>query len=74
MNTYDIFISGICGSGLSFRFDGFRILYTCITTFMWLMSMAFSKEYMAHYSNKLRYYVFSVLTYVATVGVFCRPT
>ena len=70
MNTYDIFISGICGSGLSFRFDGFRILYTCITTFMWLMSMAFSKEYMAHYSNKLRYYVFSVLTYVATVGVF----
>ena len=27
-------------------------------------------EYMAHYSNKLRYYVFSVLTYFATVGVF----
>ncbi len=70
MNTYDFMISNICDFGLSFRLDGFRLLYVCITTFMWLMSMSFSREYMAHYSNKLRYYVFSVLTYFATVGVF----
>ena len=70
MNTYDLTIVNICDFGLSFRMDGFRLLYVCITTFMWLMSMSFSREYMAHYSNKLRYYIFSVLTYVATVGVF----
>ena len=70
MNTYDFMISNICDFGLSFRLDGFRLLYVCIATFMWLMSMSFSREYMAHYSNKLRYYVFSVLTYFATVGVF----
>ena len=70
MNTYDFIISNICDFGLSFRLDGFRLLYVCITTFMWLMSMSFSHEYMAHYSNKMRYYVFSVLTYVATAGVF----
>ena len=70
MNTYDFLVSNICDFGLSFRLDGFRLLYVCITTFMWLMSMSFSREYMAHYSNKLRYYVFSVLTYVATAGVF----
>ena len=56
--------------GLSFRMDGFRLLYVCITTFMWLMSMTFSREYMAHYSNKARYYIFSLLTYFATAGVF----
>ena len=70
MNTYDFIISNICDFGMSFRLDGFRLLYVCITTFMWLMSMSFSHEYMAHYSNKMRYYVFSVLTYVATAGVF----
>lgn len=70
MNTYDLTIMNICDFGLCFRMDGFRILYVCITTFMWLMSMSFSREYMAHYSNKLRYYIFSILTYVATVGVF----
>ena len=63
-------IADICDLGLNFRFDGFRLLYACITTFMWLMSMLFSREYMAHYSNKVRYYVFSMITYVATVGVF----
>ncbi len=60
----------ICGIGLSFKLDGFRILYASIATFMWMMSMLFSIEYMSHYEKKRRYYVFSVLTYLATVGVF----
>ena len=67
---YDVIIGNICGLGLSFRFDGFRILYAVIATFMWLMAMLFSIEYMKHYDNKKRYYVFSLLTYAATVGVF----
>ena len=32
--------------------------------------MSLSVEYMSHYDNKARYYIFSVLTYLATVGVF----
>lgn len=67
---YDFLIGNICGLGLSFRLDGFRVLYVLIATFMWLMAMLFSTEYMKHYENKKRYYIFSALTYVATVGVF----
>lgn len=70
MNIMNFGISNICDFGLNFRFDGFRVLYVCVATFMWLMSMTYSTEYMAHYKNKTRYYVFSALTYFATVGVF----
>jgi len=70
MNVMNFGISSICDFGLNFRFDGFRVLYACVATFMWLMSMTYSTEYMAHYKNKVRYYVFSALTYFATIGVF----
>lgn len=63
-------IPGICGMGLHMQLDGFRILYTSIATFMWIVSTVFSLEYMAHYKNKGRYYFFLILTYFATVGVF----
>ncbi len=63
-------INGICGFGLAFKLDGFRLLYSAIATLMWVCSMIFSVEYMAHYKNKLRYYAFSAVTYFATVGVF----
>lgn len=70
MNIIDLSVQNICDFGLSFRFDGFRLIYVAVATFMWLMAMLFSPEYMAHYKNKCRYYVFSVMTYIATVGVF----
>lgn len=63
-------IPGICGMGLHMQLDGFRILYSLIATFMWIVSTLFSLEYMAHYERKLRYYFFLILTYFATVGVF----
>ncbi len=67
---YELVIGNICGLGISFCLDGFRLLYITIATFMWLMATLFSKEYMTHYDNKRRYYIFSLLTYIATVGVF----
>lgn len=70
MDIMNFGIANICDFGLNFRIDGFRVLYACVATFMWLMSMTYSTEYMAHYKNKTRYYVFSALTYFATVGVF----
>ena len=56
--------------GLSFKADGFRAIYGLIATFMWMCTVLFSKEYMKHYENKDRYYLFYLLTLGATVGVF----
>lgn len=66
--TFDI--PAICGLGLHMQLDGFRLLYVTIATFMWIVSAAFSVEYMAHYEKKPRYCFFLILTYFATVGVF----
>lgn len=63
-------IPNICGMGLSFQFDGFQMLYAAITTFMWLETLLFSREYMSHSKHKGRYYFFTLLTYAATMGVF----
>lgn len=63
-------IPGICGLGLHFKLDSFRILYGSIAAFMWLMSTLFSKEYLSHYKKKGRYYCFTILTFFATEGVF----
>lgn len=70
MNAISFGINGICGFGLRFSLDGFRLLYTGIAVLMWGCTMIFSVEYMAHYRNKLRYYLFSLVTFLATVGVF----
>jgi len=63
-------LMNICGQGLFFKLDGFRLIYCCIALFMWAVSLSFSKEYFAHYSHKARYYGFLILTMFATLGVF----
>ena len=45
-------------------------IYCYIALFMWSVSLLFSKEYFAHYSHKVRYYGFMLLTMFATLGVF----
>ncbi len=59
----------LCG-GMHFTIDGFRIVYVVVAIFMWLMTLLFSPEYMRHHENKLRYYIFMILTAFATIGVF----
>lgn len=66
----DILIPGICGFGLHLRLDGFRLIYTLIAVLMWSVSGVFSREYMAHYQKRMRYYVFFWITFLATAGVF----
>ena len=44
---------------------GFRAIYCCIALFMWTVSILFSKEYFAHYSHKVRYYAFLLITMFA---------
>ena len=55
---------------LHFRLDGFRTLYGCITAFLWLVTSIFSQEYFANTNNGNRYWLFNLLTFGATIGVF----
>ncbi len=63
-------LGGVCGMGLMFTEDGFRGIYICVLSFMWMMTMIFSREYFTHYRNRNRYYLFQLLTLGATAGVF----
>lgn len=38
-------VPGICGFGLGFALDGFRGIYGCIASLMWMMVTVFSREY-----------------------------
>lgn len=60
----------VCGMGLHFTLDGFRGIYACIASFMWMMTSLFSVEYFGHYRNRNRYYLFLLLTLGATVAIF----
>lgn len=60
----------ICGFGLHFTLDGFRLIYALIVSFMWMMTTVISREYMAHHKNSGRFYLFLLLTLGATMGVF----
>ena len=67
---YDWILPGVCGLGLHFRLDGFRLIYAGIAVFMWVISGIFSREYMAHYQKRGRYYRFFWATYAAPAGVY----
>ena len=65
-----VYVPEVCGMGLTFTIDGFRVLYASIACFMWAMTAIFSKEYFAHYRNRNRYYLFQLITLGATAGIF----
>lgn len=50
--------------------DGFRAIYSFICSLMWVATLLFSKQYMKEEQNKNRYFLFNLLTYGATLGVF----
>lgn len=70
MNVTTYVLPNICGQGLSFNLDGFRIVYITIAVFMWIITAMFNPDYMQYYQAKVRYYVFTWITFVATCGVF----
>lgn len=65
-----VYVPEVCGMGLTFTVDGFRVLYAAIACFMWMCTSLFSGEYFAHYRNRNRYYLFQLLTLGATTGIF----
>lgn len=64
------YLPGVCGMGLQFTIEGFRLLYGLIAAFMWMMTTILSGEYMRHHENRNRYYLFLLATLGATMGVF----
>lgn len=58
------------GLGLALKSDGLRGIYCVITSFMWLTTLVFSREYFHHYRNRNRYHFFTLLTLAFTIGVF----
>ncbi|MCR5655421.1 MAG: complex I subunit 5 family protein [Lachnospiraceae bacterium] len=65
-----ITLDWFAGLGIRFVMDGFRSLYALVAAFMWLATTVFSKEYLEHYRNRNRYYLFVLITLGATMGVF----
>lgn len=63
-------LKNICGMGIHFQLDGFRLIYGLIASFMWMMACILSREYLKHHKNKNRFYLFLLLTLGATMGVF----
>ena len=63
-------IPQICGLGMTFTLEGFRIIYGIVAALMWMMATILSKEYFAHHENRNRFYLFLLLTLGATMGVF----
>lgn len=63
-------IPEICGFGLNFTLDGFRVIYSLVAALMWMMTTLLSREYFQHHGNRNRFYLFLLLTLGATMGVF----
>lgn len=66
----ELFVPEICGMGISFCLDGFRMVYGLVAAFMWMMTLLFSREYLSHETHLGRYYFFQLVTLSATLGVF----
>ncbi len=65
----ELAVPGIIARGIYLKLDGFRAIYALIAALMWMSTTIFSREYLAHYRNRNRYYFFTLLTCGATVGV-----
>lgn len=63
-------LPGVCGFGLHFVLDGFRMIYGCIAAFMWLMAVLLSGEYFQRHERVSRFCLFLFWTLGATMGVF----
>ncbi len=63
-------LPGICGYGLSFQMDGFRAVFAAVTIFAWAMALLLSPQYMRREERTGRYYFFTIVTLIGTLGVF----
>ena len=63
-------IEGLFGQGIYFSLGGLKTLYIAVSLLAWTLSLLFAPRYLSHDKHKARFYVFSLVTLAATVGVF----
>ena len=68
--TFALDIPKLCGLGLYFEADGFRAVYVAVSAFAWMTSTLFFFWYGAGEKHNTRYYVFTMITFSCTLGVF----
>lgn len=68
--SFTLVIPKICGKGMHFTYDGFRVLYVIVSSLAWTVSSLFSRWYMSGEHHVPRYDFFTLLTMGATIGVF----
>ncbi|GAB6110045.1 complex I subunit 5 family protein [Fusibacter bizertensis] len=60
----------IMGTGIHLKVDLLRYSLLFITALIWLLTTIYSTQYLIKYKNRNRYYLFVMLTYATTVGMF----
>ncbi|MDD3193652.1 MAG: proton-conducting transporter membrane subunit [Oscillospiraceae bacterium] len=63
-------LDGVCGLGLTFQADGFRLMMSLLTAAVWMMTTLPSRSYFAHRRNRNRYDLFLLLALGSTMGIF----
>lgn len=63
-------IERIFGEAATISAQPFQLLYGAIATLMWVCALLFSPEYMEGKPHRSRYYLFMIITWAATLGVF----
>ena len=66
----EIEIPDIMGTGLFLKLDAFRYIFVFITALVWFLTTIYSSQYLIKYKKRNRYYVFFILTYASTMGIF----
>lgn len=63
-------LPNIMGTGLHLKIDSFRYAMLFITGLAWFLCTMYSTQYLIKYKHRNRYYMFFMLTYAFTLGVF----
>jgi len=66
----EVFIPNIMGMGLYLKLDMFRFIFVWLTALIWFLITIYSTQYLLSYKNKNRYYLFFMITYWSTLGIF----
>lgn len=68
--TIEYSIHNIMGTGLHLKVDMLRYAMLFISGLAWFLATMFSTQYITRYRHRNRYYMFFMLTYAFTLGVF----
>ncbi len=63
-------VPNIMGTGIHLKVDILRYAMLFITALIWLLTTMYSTQYLIKYKNRNRYYLFFMLTYATTMGMF----